>query len=81
MVGLVRGIVHGRENVLALKGGIVGEDFFERRAAGDQFQNIGHSNPLSANAGAPAALAWLDGNAAQSFWAHIFTLLFRRLLA
>ena len=81
MIGLVRGVIHRRQNVFALEGGIIGEDFLERCAAGDQFQNIGDSNPLSANAGTSAALAWLDSNPAQPFWAHIFTLLFRRLLA
>ena len=38
------GIVHCGKNVFALKGRIIGEDFLERRAAGDQFENVGHAD-------------------------------------
>jgi hypothetical protein len=46
VIGLVRGIIHGRKNVFAFKRRIIGEDLLERCAAGDELQNIGNSNPL-----------------------------------
>ena len=57
MVGLVRGIIDRRKDVFAFKRRIIGEDLLEGRAAGDQFEYVGHSNPLSADAGAATAHA------------------------
>jgi hypothetical protein len=56
MIRLVRGIINGRKNIFALKRWIIDEDFLKRSAACDQLQNIGHSNPLRANARRPPHL-------------------------
>jgi hypothetical protein len=61
MIGLVRGIINRRKNIL------------ERRAARDRLQNVGHSNPLSPNTGPPTAFTRLDRNPPQPFWTHILT--------
>ena len=81
MVGLVPGIINHRKNIFALKRWIIGKDLLERRAARDQLQNVGHSNPLPANARTPSALACLDRNPPQPFWTYILTLLSRNVLA
>jgi hypothetical protein len=70
----------GGENVFAFKRRVVGEDFVERGAIGDQLQNVCYANSLTTNARAPATLPCLDGNAAQPFRAHILTLLCWRFL-
>ena len=71
----MRGILDGRENIFAFKRRIIGEDLLERRAAGDQFQYIGHPNPLTTNTRTPTALPRLDSNPPQPLWIHMFTLL------
>jgi len=68
MIRLMRGVFDGGENIVALKVGIILQDFLIRRSGAQQFQNVGHAHPHAANARPAAAFSRLDGDARKQLF-------------
>ena len=71
MVCLKGSVFNRCQDVLSLQVGIVPEDLLERSPRPEEFQDVGYTNPHPANAGAPPALAFLNGDSLEPFWGHI----------
>ena len=67
MVGLMGCVVQGREDVFALKKGIIGEYLLERGSGRQQFEHIGDTDAVPANARTTAALAGFDRDSIETF--------------
>jgi len=65
VIGLTRGVVDGRKEVLALKEGVILQDLVERSPGPEKLQHVANANPLPANAGTAATFAFLDSDAVQ----------------
>jgi hypothetical protein len=70
VIGLPGGVFNGGKDVVALQEGVVFEDFFERSAGAEELEHVGNANALAPDAGASAALAFLDGDALEQFRLH-----------
>jgi hypothetical protein len=70
VIGLQRRVFNRRENILARKGRVIGQNLLEGRAGAEQLQNVHNPHSRAANARAPATLVRLDGDALQEFWLH-----------
>ena len=70
MIGLVRGVVKGGEDILALEKRVILKDFVERGSGAEEFQNIGDTDAQAANAGAAAAFAGVNGDSLETFALH-----------
>ena len=70
MVGLPGGILDGGENVLPLKEGIIGENFFVGSSRGKQIEDVRDAHAKAADTRASAALAFLDGDPLQASDIH-----------
>jgi hypothetical protein len=70
VIRLVSGILDGRENVLALKAGIVLQDLFDGGSCTQQFQDVGDTDSHAANARTAAALGVVDGDSGEAFLGH-----------
>lgn len=70
MIGLMGGILDGRENVLPFKAGIILQDFFDAGASAQEFQDIGHADSHAANTRTAAALGVVDGDSGEAFLGH-----------
>ena len=70
MIGLMRRVVDGGEDVLAFELRVVLEDFLKARAMADEFQDVGYADAQATNAGASAALGVVDGNALETVLGH-----------
>ena len=68
MIRLMRGVFDGGENVVALKIGMILQDFLVGRSGAQQFQNVGHAHPYAANARLAAAFSRLDGDARKQLF-------------
>ena len=62
MIGLMRRVLNGRENVFPLQVRIVGKDLVIRSAGAQKFEDVRHPNPQTANAWTATAFAGLDGD-------------------
>ena len=70
MVGLMRSVFDCCQDVLSLQVRIVLEDLIKRGPRPEEFQDVRYANPHSANAGAPPALAFVNGDSLEPFWGH-----------
>jgi hypothetical protein len=70
VIGLVRGVVNGSQDVLAIEEGVTFEDFIEGGPGREKFQHIGDAKALASNAGTPSALALLDCDSAEALLIH-----------
>ena len=70
MIRLMSGILDGRENVFALKTGIILQDLFDGGSCTQQFQDVGDSDSHAANTWATAALGVVNGDSAEAFLGH-----------
>ena len=70
MIGLVRGVVKGGEDILAFKEWIILKNFVERGSGAEEFQNIGDTNAQTTNTGAAPAFAGVNGDSPKTFALH-----------
>jgi hypothetical protein len=63
MVALPRRIFKRGGNVLVFQQRVIGKDFFTAGASGQQIENVFDADAKTPQAGPPAALGWIDGNA------------------
>ena len=79
MVSLVRSILDGRENVLALQEGVAGEDVFDGSPSSKKFENIGDTDPKAANTGTSTTLSLFNRDALKTLRGHDLTLAYATL--
>jgi hypothetical protein len=63
-------VVQSREDVFALEGWVILEDFLEGGSRAEQFEHIRNTNALAANARTAPALPGFDGDSIQAFEIH-----------
>ncbi len=74
MVGLMGGVVDGRQNILAFKKGIILQDLVNRSTGAQKLQYVGDAQALAADARTATALAFLHGDPAETLQFHKCTL-------
>ena len=62
MIRLVSCVLNRRENVFALKAGIILQDLFDAGSRAQEFQDVGDADSRSTNAWTAAALGVVDGD-------------------
>jgi hypothetical protein len=73
-IGLVRGVVDGSQDVLAIEEGVIFEDFIEGSLGRKKLPHVGDAKALAANAGPPSALAVLDCDSVDALLIHTMPL-------
>lgn len=77
MFGLISGIVESGDDVIALQKRVVGQDFVEGRAGAEEFQDVGDTDTMTANARASAALTLFDRDSIKTLQIHRIALVLR----
>jgi hypothetical protein len=75
MVGLMRGVFNGAQNILAFEIRVIVQNFFVRSARAQKLQNICDPHPHATDARASAAFAGFNRDALEEFQVHRRTLL------
>ena len=70
MIGLVRGVVKGGEDILAFQKWVIPKNFVERGSGTEEFQNIADTNAKAANTRAATAFAGVNGDSLETFALH-----------
>lgn len=72
MVRLMSGVLDGRINIFPFKEGVVGENLIQIRSSGKKLEDVGDTDALPTNAGAPPAFASLNCDTFEPFDGHYF---------
>ena len=80
MVGLMRGVFNGGQNILAFEIRVIVQNFFVRSARAQKLQNIGDPHPHATDARTSAAFAGFNRDALEECQVHGQTILLNILL-
>ena len=74
VIGLMRGVGDGSENVLSLEKRIIFQNFFKRRPGAKKFEHIRDAHAKASNARTPPTLTFFNCDSLEARQIHIVLL-------